>query len=629
MNAAPARPPTAGQPQDWRVPAALALLACLLQWALYASPWGPGLGNLSDPDGYMRLVRAGQLVQGTPWQDHRIPRSDPPEGETLHWSRPLDVLLLAGAAPLAPWLGWQNALLAWGAAISPVLMAAAGLLLCLRLAAKTDHRLLAAVLFFSQAAVIQQCAAGRPDHHALLLLLAVWALTETRAMLRVRGGSALPEALRAGVACGLGCWTSLEFLPAAALVAAALAAACLGPRARAQRAFRTQAAFAVTFALVGLGAAWSEGRQASAAPDCWTPAHAAAVVLYAGGAAAAALAPSKGLLHRAPLLLLAVAFAPAVVGAGLLFHLLLPDPYGPVPPLLREVWLDHIAEIHPVQDQTHPRFWGWLIWFFSPLAASLFLVFRAWKAQRLRRLLPSSPPGWLALGALATWAALASTDYRWTLHAAIPGTWSLLHATLWLRRGIVRLPGPGPLPRLLRAGLVLVLAAGYLPFTPLAVQSPFQLSGGPGSGAASVPLPAVPLSQAADALNRLNPENGALVLAPVDDGPELLYRTRAAVLATPYHRNLSGMGASRAWMSDVPAGQALEDLRRRGVRYVLWRGDAGGRIFWGTRAAPGSLFALLESGHTPDGLVPRAREGGRAFIWELQPGPPPKPASNP
>lgn len=62
----------------------------------------------------MRLLRVERLIETGAWFDHTIPRSNAPYGETLHWTRPLDVLLVAGAAPLAPVLGWREALFAWG-----------------------------------------------------------------------------------------------------------------------------------------------------------------------------------------------------------------------------------------------------------------------------------------------------------------------------------------------------------------------------------------------------------------------------------------------------------------------------------------------------------------------------------
>ncbi len=65
-------------------------------------------GGLLGPDSYMRMVRVEALLDTGAWYDHRIERSNAPFGEELHWTRPFDLLLLAGAAPLAPLLGWKT-----------------------------------------------------------------------------------------------------------------------------------------------------------------------------------------------------------------------------------------------------------------------------------------------------------------------------------------------------------------------------------------------------------------------------------------------------------------------------------------------------------------------------------------
>ena len=59
------------------------------------------------------------------WFDSRFPRIDPPEGHVLHWTRPLDVMLLAGAWLLQRTLGFDQALYLWGVLISPLFLALA------------------------------------------------------------------------------------------------------------------------------------------------------------------------------------------------------------------------------------------------------------------------------------------------------------------------------------------------------------------------------------------------------------------------------------------------------------------------------------------------------------------------
>ena len=54
----------------------------------------------------MRRLRAfiarDHLAQTGNWYDGSLPRSNWPYGEALHWTRPLDVVLLAGTFLLVP-----------------------------------------------------------------------------------------------------------------------------------------------------------------------------------------------------------------------------------------------------------------------------------------------------------------------------------------------------------------------------------------------------------------------------------------------------------------------------------------------------------------------------------------------
>jgi len=156
-------------------------------------------GELWDSDAYMRLVRLEALLDGGEWWQQAVARSNAPLGETLHWARPLDLLLLLGALPLAPWLGLKPALFAWGATLSPLLGIA-----CLSLTAWQARRWLPGaaqppllILFGLQPALAATFSVGRPDHHALLLL----ALAAGLAVLQ---GLALRPCRRAGAGRGAG-----------------------------------------------------------------------------------------------------------------------------------------------------------------------------------------------------------------------------------------------------------------------------------------------------------------------------------------------------------------------------------------------------------------------------------------
>ncbi|TFH42821.1 MAG: hypothetical protein E4H01_12900, partial [Lysobacterales bacterium] len=99
------------------------LIAIATQTSLVIRGIVPTLeGGLVDTDDYLCLVRVEHLWQTGAWFDSVIPRIDPPTGLALHWTRPMDVLLMAGALLATPLVGFRSALFWWGSLVSPVLL---------------------------------------------------------------------------------------------------------------------------------------------------------------------------------------------------------------------------------------------------------------------------------------------------------------------------------------------------------------------------------------------------------------------------------------------------------------------------------------------------------------------------
>src|SRR5918996_1503947 len=179
-------------------------------------------GALVDTDAYMRLTRVLQLHDGGAWFDPREPRINPPEGHVQHWTRVLDALLLAGAWPLQPVLGFERALHLWGVLISPALLALAVLAIGWAGAPALDRdaRLLACLVLLIQPVVLAYTSVGRPDHHSLLLLLALLLIGLSARL------AAAPQDRRAAVLAGtvaaIAVWVSPEALTFVAVSLAAL-----------------------------------------------------------------------------------------------------------------------------------------------------------------------------------------------------------------------------------------------------------------------------------------------------------------------------------------------------------------------------------------------------------------------
>ena len=169
-------------------------------------------GELADPDCYLRLLRVEDLHKGGNWYDPVVLRINPPHGQTSHWTRPFDVLLLAGALPIALFTEFKSALFWWGVIISPVLLIAT--LIALQwstmpiLSLSKDGPFFACFVFVFQVIILAYYQAGRPDHHSLIVFVFVLSIGFTlRIILR-------PISTRlcyiAGAISALSMWISVE-----------------------------------------------------------------------------------------------------------------------------------------------------------------------------------------------------------------------------------------------------------------------------------------------------------------------------------------------------------------------------------------------------------------------------------
>jgi hypothetical protein len=586
------------------------------------------------------MVRVTQLVETGHWFDDTIARSNAPYGERLHWTRPLDVLLIAGAAPLATFTGWERALWLWGVSLSPTLLAAAAVVFALGLGLRREeHALLAVLLVMCQPALMHQCAAARPDHHSLLVFCAVLAAVLARRAMMRRFAHA--TAVYAGLACALGVWVSVEFLPLAAWVCGGTAIVGILHGTWAMDRTRRMA----WGLAVGLLAAvliehpphrWNHGL-----PD-QIGLHHAGVALAAAAAMEAAWhiqrrlrwgLPGRAALHAA-------AAGPAIALAAWAWPSLVADPFGYLPQELRRNWLDHVGDLQPLSTLASPSWMALGIWLFALPVLTAWAVWNLGRSRRLRAALPRSPISlWWLVGGVSM-AAMAWTCFRWTTYAEICLLPPLLLAAIRFRHRCRPRPGrPSLLPLLARTGGTLILACGFLAFTPWSTAwkiTPPQASGSSWSDASGTTnvqaaedrRPPARLAEAA-AWVRTQPDwDNAIVLAPIDDGPEWLYRTRARVIASPYHRNIRGILDSHAAMAHMAPEEARAWIQERGIDFIVWRTEPGAAQFWSVGADPEALYPRMQRGQAPSWLEPvelPAHLAGRIRIYRVlpqQPAPP-------
>lgn len=175
-------------------------MATLIDITLGSFQWKAVLhGALLNPDSYMRLVRLDDMLAAGRSIDV-VARDGSGAGTLLYWSHLLDSILLTLAAPLAPWLGEHHALLWAGIALGPLSAGLLGIAVAWAAAplSDPDWQWTAALMGSIALPVMAYAVPGVVHHHVLVAVSAVmcagWA---------GRVWSATP-----GAGCMLGAWTA-------------------------------------------------------------------------------------------------------------------------------------------------------------------------------------------------------------------------------------------------------------------------------------------------------------------------------------------------------------------------------------------------------------------------------------
>ena len=214
----------------WRSTLLVAVIAILCTTALGGFDI-PGTGNLlKDVDSITRLLRVEQLYTTGRWYDNTLIWFAAPDGDELHWTRPLDVIILAITLPFL-WIGLElrSALLIGGGMSGPLAGVAFTIALTY-LAQRLSMRhsaILVPIATFAQPNLRSVFSWGSADHHHLILLLSCTSLVFVGlALLNDEqdrpGRSRLPLAL-AAISSALGVWVAVETIIVVILIGACLA----------------------------------------------------------------------------------------------------------------------------------------------------------------------------------------------------------------------------------------------------------------------------------------------------------------------------------------------------------------------------------------------------------------------
>lgn len=564
----------------------------------YLGGWQVLEGRLIGPDAYMRLLRVRELWDGGGWYDAVSARGNAPFGEILHWTRPLDVLLLLGGALGALSMDFETALFAWAAVIGPLLHLVTLLVLlwaCRPLfdqvfdpASDQASLVRLGLLFAVQFFISFQFAAGRPDHHGLNTMLFIAQMGF--AFRLSRAGCEAKTALWAALAAALALWISIEGGLGAAMILTTLTAAWVlhgGPYLRRIMRFLGFLCLALVAALV-----LERPPHDLLAPefDRLSIVH---LALFAILALFSLLFAGLSRFGPGPASRLGLTLAGAA-GTAMIMGLWLPGildgPMAKMAPLVREVWFANNAEVSPVLRFDDLRRTG------PNALAHLGLVIVALPTllQLLRRSRGEARLNWAVLAVfLCLTLALALREARWVGYAQIlslPPCIALLHYLFG------RFGGGGLGRAALPIGMVIFLATGPL------------IGGGLLRHALPIGKTGKPceLPEMARFLAENYPNRPHTLLNFIYSGPELLYRTQHKVIATPYHRNTAGIVDTIRFLGAIDEGGPKNLVKKRDIDLVLiCPGDPEADNYRRPEGAA-TLLMRLEAGRPPPWLKPIA-----------------------
>ncbi len=544
--------------------------------------------TLLDPDDFMRLARVERLWQTGRWYESVYPHTNAPYGEELHWTRPLDVLILGLAWPVSLVADQRTAVLVGGTIVGPLLAALTIIVLACGARAFLPPLgiVFAAVVFTTQPTLMHQFMLGRADHHGLqLTLFAAVLACIWRAVQDFRPRAA---AYAAGAFAALWLWVSIEAMAGIAAVLAGLGLLWLWENGDSWRAARR---FATALAIGALAAVLVERPPAEWLRIEFDRISIVYVAILAMLAASVATveqvlgsARSQELRWRLGGALSAAAVTVAFV--AIVFPRLLRGPFAEMDPRLFPLWLDTIAEFQSiVGDSTLETVATIAVHLGLAVPAIAFAAWRLARGDRQERRLMT-----VTLAAFGLFVPLACYEIRWTIYpqylALVPAAllgWRLVEKG-WFDRALVR-----PLRFASLAALLAVLFGGSM----IAA-----------AGAAFLPKsPSAPCrwdSIVADLQGPEFPQDRRLiVMSTIFAGPEVHFRSGKDVVATPYASAPGILDTIDVFEAADPE-VARRIIERRGVDAIVFCrnvNDVKSRT-------PGTLLDALYRGDPPPWLRP-------------------------
>ncbi len=572
----------------------------------FAPSWNGGSWDLLwDPDSYMRLLQVRQLLETGAWHDKILHGVGPGAGMDMHWTRPLDVLLIAGAWLGAPFVGADAALWGWSMMFGPATHLALLLLLSWATRDFLDDRgyLALALLASVQWGIVTTATVGQVDHHGLTLLGHAAGLA---CLLRALSGAAGRRLVLAGVAAGLAVWINVEALITVLATLTALSLLWLveaGPWLRRTAVYLASlgAALAVAVAVEYPVAQWTSFHD-----DQHSAMHViGAVVLLAATLAVLAVA---GRLPRHWSLRLGLGLAAAVLAGGVL-HLAFPQ-VGLAP----HQWAgDIVIDVLEIQRDERPYLP------YSPLAIHSMMIDLAplliaapavaamiWRGDDRRRRRALVYAGFMVVG--TTFGMWRYRGLGFLQLAFLP---PLVEALWWLA---ARVRSQG------RAAVAVTVAVASTWHWGVAFAYDAGRDGLDLLAAGRIMTPRCGYERLAPHLAALRAVGGrGTALTYVYAGPEVRLRSGWPVLDAPYHRNTLGMEQATTLAFGDPDETVIRQLARDADLglVVFCRRELPWMVYYPyAMAHPESLLARLMRDDPPAWLrrVALPADLGREFL---------------
>ncbi len=531
-------------------------------------------------DTYMRMVRVQDWWQAwlntggwDGWYDSVSVRSNWPHGEALHWTRPLDVLLLALATPFWPFVGFHKALFISGVIVSPVAAIAAMVVLVRTTRHLLDVRgqVILLVLFAFQPITRFYFLAARPDHHALILL----AFTITLGLMLRFAHAPLEHRTApawAGVASAFGIWVSVESLTTELFALAALGLPWLitGEKHWLDGLRRFTLAGALALAAMLMVEQPPTGWLGSEEYDRLSTVHVVLLALIALGVEILRRV-ARRLPHTALRRWIWTGGVTVLAAAGM--HKLYPDffkgPFGAaMDPRLDDLWLGKIQELQPLLATD----WDTLIGAAYILGPVVWLA--VWAYTRHARRTPDArfdETMLILVLAGLLYLPLTLVQVRWGAYLGVASAiaWAaVLQSLLDWRGGPVVGPAPGT-PMLRVPAFVLVVLAHTMVGAGIALLKPEPPAHEPESHVCK--WRDLQDFLVSEAMGGGMPQT---LLSHIHQGPEILYRSPHRVIGTPYHRNTDGILDNYNVLATTDEAVAREILTRRKIDFIVLCADS-------------------------------------------------------